>query len=98
MRSKALQSFLQHHINDLQWINYDTTFNVITFYERIGTIRICLDGETQHEVDLGQNLVNPQIDYPNTFGQMMADWRKETLELRRQVGLSVMEPKEPDPL
>lgn len=74
-------------------------------YERIGTIRVCVDGKLEREENLADRLAKLRFTDPLfTFGhvpsrnrlQAFWDWKKKALEKRRQAGLSVIFPDDPE--
>lgn len=106
MQPALLADFLYGYICHLLGMGYHTAREGGIMYERIGTIRICVDGELKHECDLGEYLA--RLRFTNalqTFGNVYPpenrvpffwQWKKRALEMRKEAGLSMVEPKDPE--
>ncbi|KAJ5826043.1 hypothetical protein N7474_003181 [Penicillium riverlandense] len=98
-RPEWLAEFLLSEIRSLLRMGYHTALYGKILYERIGTIRILVDGDLKHEVDLAGELASLQFTSPqHTFGHLdsevrlcsFREWKKQTLARRDQLGFPVI--------
>ncbi|PGH09911.1 hypothetical protein AJ80_07622 [Polytolypa hystricis UAMH7299] len=81
-------------------MGYHTARYGAILYERIGTIRVCLNGEVQTEFNLAKLLAQLRFHNPSTtFGHLDREdriqafwwWKRNTLEKRKRAGLPVVQ-------
>ena len=106
VRPGWLAEFLRDEIQDLLRMSYHTARYGMIMYERIGTIRLCLDGVLKKEFDLGKRLADLRYDSAfDTFGNIdpredripyFWKWKKKALVKRREAGLPVVDPEDPE--
>ncbi|KAH8703245.1 hypothetical protein BGW36DRAFT_403685 [Talaromyces proteolyticus] len=98
-------TFLVSEIHSILCMSYHTAFYGKELYERIGTIRILVDGDLKHEFDLASMLASLRFTSPSeTFGHVSAEkripafwnWKKQTLARRDQLGFPVVWPEDPE--
>jgi hypothetical protein len=104
-RPEWVSKFLVSEIRSLLRMNYYTASYGKILYERIGAIRILVDGDLKHEFDLASILASLRFTRPQeTFGHFVSqkrisafwNWKKETLTRREQLGFPVVWPKDPE--
>ncbi|MCJ1431505.1 hypothetical protein MMC27_000858 [Xylographa pallens] len=101
MQTEWFVEYLHEFITPLLRMSYHTARYAMILYERIGTIRLCADGELMKEYDLGKMLAALQRnDAAKTFGNIarqedrvpfFREWKRKTLVKRREMGLSVID-------
>ena len=106
MRPEWLADFLGNNIYILLRMSYHTASYGMILYERIGTIRLCVDGVLRKEFDLCKMLADLRYDNPSyTFGNVYPHearlpyfwaWKKKALVKRRETGLPVVDPEDPE--
>ena len=106
MQPAWLANFLHGYICDLLDMGYHTASAGAIMYERIGTIRICVDGELRHEYGLGEYLARLRFtDAGQTFGNVYPrenrlpffwQWKKKALKMRKEAGLPIGELEDPE--
>jgi hypothetical protein len=87
--------FIRMKINGLLSLGYHTALYGKLLYERIGNIRMLLDGEIKEEWVLAEEL--RKVTFNDSFGnvdrerrpQVFKDWKKKTYDLRVKLGLPV---------
>ena len=95
MHPDALQQFLQSELGSLLNMSYHTAIYGAALYERIGTIRMSVDGAPKVEWDLAQRLADFPPEGPfETFckgrEQHFPTWREKAWRERKRVGLPVI--------
>jgi hypothetical protein len=97
-RSEWLCEYLRAWISDLISMSYHTSSYGMPLYERIGTIRMLVDGRLHSEFDLATRLACLRFAGPaDTMGHLPRDereagfekWKKETLFRREVQGFPV---------
>jgi hypothetical protein len=106
VRPEWLAEFIMRDIYGLLAMGYHTAAYGGILYERIGVIRICVDGNLKAEMELGEILPTMRREDPShTFGHIYPhelrlpafyEWKKRALEKRREAGLPVIEPSSTD--
>ncbi|KAL1983107.1 hypothetical protein VTN96DRAFT_437 [Rasamsonia emersonii] len=105
MRPEWLARFIIGKINMLLDMSYHTAYYGRIMYERIGVIRVCVDGKLEREMNLAERLAKLRKEGPSdTFGNVLREdrqrvfwqWKKRALEKRREAGLPVIFPDDPD--
>ena len=106
IRPEWLAGFLSNHIHSLLHMGYYTAKYGMIMHERIGTTRLCVDGVLREEFDLCKMLADLRYDDPtNTFGNVSPRearipyfwaWKKKALVKRRETGLPVVDPEDPE--
>jgi hypothetical protein len=99
LRPAFVADFLKDHIQQLLQMNYDTAEYGGILYERIGTIRISVNGEQQDVFDMGEILSKLSYhDHRLTFGHICDhrqrlpafwEWKNEAYKKREERGLPV---------
>jgi hypothetical protein len=106
MRPEWLAELLGKFMIMLLNFNYHTAKHGMILYERIGTIRFCVDGEPREEFDLGKRLaglrfhrqmgplrcIRPREEHAAFFWR----WKKDVLLKRKEAGLPVVYPEDPE--
>jgi len=87
-------------------MDYHTAGYGMIIYERIGTIQICVNGVLNKEFDLGKMLADLRFgEQTDTFGNIWPReerlpyfwrWKKAALRKRREAGLPVIDPEDPE--
>ncbi|PYH86692.1 hypothetical protein BO82DRAFT_349866 [Aspergillus uvarum CBS 121591] len=102
-RPEWLCKYLKQEIGGLLHMSYYTARYGELLYEHIGTIRMLVDGQLVHEFDLAAELARLGFtDERDTMGHLRREergsgfweWKKETLSLRKEHGLSVIWPSD----
>ncbi|MCJ1381184.1 hypothetical protein MMC17_004293 [Xylographa soralifera] len=106
MRAEWLADFLHGFIPGLLRMGYHTAPYGMIMYERIGTLRLCVDGVLKQKYDLCKMLADLQYnDASETFGNIwprenrvpfFREWKKKALVKRREAGLPVIDPEDSD--
>ncbi|KAK2762143.1 hypothetical protein FQN54_001150 [Arachnomyces sp. PD_36] len=105
MRPEWLLEFISGYLTGLLHMGYHTAGHGGIFYERVGTIRLLVDGQLKVEYALDDLLAKLRHDDPAyTFGNLSREerlpyfwkWKKRALEMRRDAGLPVIYPKDPE--
>jgi hypothetical protein len=99
LRPAFVADFLKDHIQQLLQMNYDTAEYGGILYERIGKIRISVNGEQQDVFDMGEILSKLSYhDHRLTFGHICDhgqrlpvfwEWKNEAYKKREERGLPV---------
>jgi len=92
----GLCSLMRNRIYSLLYMGYHTAEYGTLLYERIGKIRILLDGEVEQEWDIAEEL--KRLTFNNSFSnvsreqrpQVFEDWKKKAHDLRVKLGLPVL--------
>ncbi|KAJ5588008.1 uncharacterized protein N7459_003773 [Penicillium hispanicum] len=104
-RPEWLAEYLSSEIRGLLHMGYHTAEYGKFLYERIGIIRMIVDG-TVTEIDLGATLAEQRFTDPaDTFGHVWPReervptfwrWKKNTLARREELGFPVVWPQDPE--
>lgn len=89
LHPEYLVAFLWSLIEALLNMDLDMAPYGRLFYERVGTIRLLLDGEVQEAWDLGERLTWIQVDFLRALG-WCRDWKGRAYRMRRRLGLTVV--------
>ena len=107
-RPEWLATFLATEIGGLLSMGYHTAEYGMILYESIGAIRILVDGKLTYEFDIASRLANLRKSDPENCGYVASTiiseeriplfwkWKKQTLERRKQLGLPVKWPRDPE--
>jgi hypothetical protein len=99
IRPEMLASFVGNHLSTLLYMNYHTAEFGGILYERVGTIRTCVDGELKRTLDLSfyLDLLDFTENPHDTMGHMsdrekrlpaFREWKERALEMRKAAGFS----------
>ncbi|KAE8407358.1 hypothetical protein BDV37DRAFT_240882 [Aspergillus pseudonomiae] len=104
-RPEWFAKYLLGYIYGLLGMGYHTAEYGKILYERIGTIKVLVNGEPNAEIDLAGPLARLHFSHVrDTFGHVSTerrlsafwDWKKETLARREQLGFRVVWLHDPD--
>lgn len=105
MRPDWLADFVNDYNHTLLQMSYHTAWYGMIMYERIGTIRYYVDGQlsTQHDLDVLLAKCRSN-DSGDTFGNIANEersaffwkWKKKALKARKEAGLPVIYPDDPE--
>ncbi|OGM41681.1 hypothetical protein ABOM_009960 [Aspergillus bombycis] len=104
-RPEWFAKYLSGHIYALLGMTYHTAEYGKILYERIGAIKVLVNGERNAEIDLADSLTRLDFSsgrdifgYVTTERELSAyrEWKKETLARREQLGFRVMWPQDPE--
>ncbi|KAJ5577594.1 uncharacterized protein N7459_006558 [Penicillium hispanicum] len=96
-------TYLFFQIHALLSMGYHTALYGKILYERIGKIYLLVDGKPEREIDLADRLNKLRFtDRRDTFGHLppeerlstFAEWKKQTLARREQLGFPVIWPQD----
>ncbi|KAF3479786.1 uncharacterized protein GIQ15_06762 [Arthroderma uncinatum] len=105
VRPQWLKRYLVSRLMYMLSMNYHAAEYSSILYETIGSIKILLDGVFQTEVHLAEKLAALRYDNAtDTFGHLQREdrldafwkWKREALRLRRERGLPVIYPTDPE--
>lgn len=93
MNPEYVAKFLAGMIETLLGMSCYTAGYGLLFYERLGVIRLMLDGEVRYQWDLADRLARLQFDeYTLRKCEFYRTWRKKAYKTRQRLGLPVILP------
>lgn len=98
--SEFLADYLRRYVQELLNMNYHTARLGGLLYERIGRIRIMVDGEVKQEWDLAKELA--KLEFRDCFGELerakrparFKAWKADAYKIRAELGLPIIEAEE----
>ena len=105
MHPEWLMDFVSDYICMLLGMDYHMELYGKILYERVGVIRVCVDGKLETEYNLAEMLAKLRFDrHENTSGyacpyesvHYLREWKKKALNKRREAGLPAPDPEVKD--
>ncbi|KAK2880191.1 hypothetical protein FQN49_000484 [Arthroderma sp. PD_2] len=104
-RPPWMQRYLVARLVYMLCMDYHTAEYGAILYEKVGKIRIMLNGDLQREIHLAETLASLRYNDPmHTFGHLRREdrldafwkWKKEALQMRKERGFPVMYGNDPE--